>query len=382
MGRSNVLSFFSLLVTIQLVSSQNNRLLSFVANSSHIVTFNTNRNDGSLYFVSAVPQASDSAWVSTFPYTNPEYLLATGNGVITLFSINPQSGNLTKRSEVNCSGINPAHASWSVKGTHVLVANYGDGDQNSTGASVAVFPVTQGNPPTLGNATAVLHHTGNGSNPDRQTGPHPHMITTDGRSNFVFNTDLGTNKIYQYVLQDNGNLTANTVATVNPAQDGDGPRHITFHPSLRYGYVINELTSSIDVYLYDSATGLLSGPVQEVSTLPPDWVGESDAAEIAVTPDGKYLYGSNRGYDSIVSFYIDVTSTDFHLKRLEWVTHRISTPRGFAIDPTGNLLIVGASSTGEIVSFRINPDTGILTPTGAVTSMIGAITLSINEFTN
>jgi len=350
-----------------------------VANATHIVTFDTNPNNGSLTQLSAVSQPSSSAWISAYPYNNPTAILATGNDAIALFTINRNNGVLNKTSELPSNGSNPAYISWDPKGQFALVANYGEGDNDSTGANLAIFQVTQSDRPTLSHLSGLYPHSGNGTNPARQTGPHPHMIATDATGAFVFNTDLGTDKTYQYLLRSNGTLANNTVPYASPGTPGDGPRHFAFHPSQLFSYVINELGDTIDVYLYDQVKGTFTGPIQTVSTVPDDFDGQSDAAEIVLTPNGKYLYASNRGYDSIVSFYVDPTQTDFHLKRIGWTTYRISTPRNFAIDPTGRLLIVGSSTTSEIVSFTIHPDTGALTPTGAVTSMGGAISISLNE---
>jgi len=354
------------------------RLFAFVANSTHIVTFETNPTNGSLTPLSSIAQPSNSAWISTYPSTNPYYLLATGVDTIAVFTIG-NNGALSARNTVNSSGQNPAYISWDQKGEYALVANYGKADNDSTGASLAVFPVSSGLFPSLGDPTAVIHHSGNGTNPDRQTGPHPHMIATDYTNQFVFNTDLGTDKTYQYLLRENGTLVPNNVSFVTPSIFGDGPRHFAIHPSHLFSYVINEMGNSIDVFLYDQKLGQFNGPIQSVSTLPEDFNGSSTAAEIVLTPNGKYLYASNRGYDSIVSYYVDPTQTDFHLKRIGFTTYRISTPRNFAIDPSGNLLLVGASTTAEIVSFTIHPDSGLLTPTGAVTSMSGAICIQFNE---
>jgi len=264
---------------------------------------------------------------------------------------------------------------------YALVANYGSGDQNSTGQSVSVHPV---NHSTLafGPPTAIFYHSGNSTNPDRQTGPHPHMFTADPFSNsFAFSPDLGTDQIYQYGFNPtNGTLSVNPASPyAQPDTAGDGPRHIAFHPDRLFAYVINEMGNSVDVFTYDSKLGQLTALVQSISTLPDGWTGDSSAAEVFVTPDGKFLYASNRGYDSIVGYYIYPQSTDFHLKRIGFTTERISTPRNFAIDPNGRFLLVGASTTNEILTFNIRND-GVLIWNGAITSMAGAISIQLNEY--
>jgi len=374
--------FFLLVALCYLFLASESRLVAFVANSTHIVTYNSSP-DGHLSYQHIEPNNSTSAWITVFPSTNPTHLLATstntdGSGSIDLYSINGSNGQLTRRSHQNSSGINPAYVSWETKGNWAFVANYGQGDNNSSGANLVVLPVNRSSG-TIGRPASITNHTGNGTNPDRQAGPHPHMIAGDYSGLFVFSADLGTDKTYQYMFnQTSGSLTENSIPYASPSQLGSGPRHFALHPDRLFGYVINELTSTIDVYLYDSSKGLLTSLVQSVSTLPDNWSGSNEAAEIVVTPDGKFVYGSNRGYDSIIGFYVDPTSTDFHLKRIGWTTSRISTPRNFAIDPTGRLLLVGASTTNEIVAFNIGME-GILYPTGAVTSMPGAISIVLCE---
>jgi len=284
---------------------------------------------------------------------------------------------LAQRSRVNSSGLNPAYVSWDTRGDFALVANYGQGDDSSTGSSITVFPVNRSSG-TIGNVTYVVRNTGNGTNPDRQAGSHPHMVTVDYSGQFVFSPDLGLDKIFQYQLLANGTLRNNTQPYAVPDQAGSGPRHMAFHPSHRFAYVINELLSTINVYLYDTVSGQMGTVLQSVSTLPPGWVGNNTAAEIVVAPDGRVLYGSNRGHESIVGFYIDTQSTDFHLKAFSWTTYHISTPRNFAIDPSGRLMLVGASNTSEIVAFNILQD-GSLQQTGAIHNMSGAISIVLSE---
>jgi len=274
--------------------------------------------------------------------------------------------------------LNPAYVSWDARGDFALVANYGD--DNSTGSSITVFPVNRSSH-TIGNITSRVSNTGNSTNPDRQAGPHPHMVTGDYSGQFVFSPDLGLDKVFQYQLLMNGTLRNNTQPYAVPDQSGSGPRHMAFHPSHRFAYVINELLSTIDVYLYDAVTGQLGTVVQAVSTLPPSWNGSNTAAEIVVHPDGRVLYGSNRGHESIVAYYIDPQSTDFHLKAFSWTTYHISTPRNFAVDPSGRLLLVGASTTSEIVAFNILQD-GSLQQTGAIYNMSGAISIVLSESNN
>jgi 6-phosphogluconolactonase len=307
-----------------------------------------------------------------------------GNGTLSLYAIDRNNdnnhGSLYRRNVTNSSGLNPAYVTFDNRGNYALVANYGAGDQNSTGQSVAVFPVNHSDF-AFERPTSVSFHTGNSTNPDRQAGPHPHMFTTDPFANaFAFSPDLGTDQVYQYKFNaSSGVLAAATAPYVSPDMSGSGPRHIAFHPDRLFAYVINELANTIDVFTYDSQAGQLTALVQSISTLPDGFSGSSEAAEILVTPNGKYVYASNRGYDSIVGYYVNPLSTDFHLKRISFTTERISTPRNFAIDPNGRFLLVGCSTTNEIVTFDILND-GFLVWNGALTSMAGAISIQLNEY--
>jgi len=213
----------------------------------------------------------------------------------------------------------------------------------------------------------VVIHNGSSVDPNRQAGSHTHAVVLDPSGNYAFACDLGLDKVYQYVFPGNGSLLQNPSGTsVSPAFAGAGPRHLAFHPAQRFVYLVSEMLSTVDVYQFDNRSGTLVGPLQSISTLPSSFNGSSEAAEVAVTPDGRFLYASNRGYDSIVGFYIDQSSTDFNLKVIGWWTYKVVVPRNFAIDPTGSLLWVGSSLSNEIVAFSIHQTTGALSPTGVV----------------
>jgi 6-phosphogluconolactonase len=236
----------------------------------------------------------------------------------------------------------------------VLVANYGVG-------SVASFPILADG--RLGKATAFLRHTGQSVNPERQKEPHAHSIYVSPDNRFVVSADLGTDQVYVYRFDaTKGTLVPNTPPSVAvPA--GSGPRHFAFHPSGKSAYVIEEMGSSITAFSYDAAGGVLH-PLETISTLPMDFKGRSTCAEIEMHPSGKFLYGSNRGHDSIAIFTIDPARGT--LRPAEYVSTQGKTPRGFGIDPTGTYLIAGNQDTNTLVVFHIDAQTGRLTPTGQV----------------
>jgi 6-phosphogluconolactonase len=251
-------------------------------------------------------------------------------------------------------GEGPCHLVLDKQGKHVLAANYG-------GGSVCVLPIQEDG--RLGEATAVVQHQGSSANKQRQEGPHAHSINLDAANRFAFAADLGLDKvlIYRYDAA-KGTLTPNEPPSIDLAP-GSGPRHFAFHPSGRYAYVINEMANTVTAMNYDAAKGVLK-EVQTVSTLPRDVKGNTWTAEVVVHPSGKFLYGSNRGHNSIAVFAIDENTGK--LTPGGHASHQIKIPRNFNVDPTGALLLVANQDGNSIVVFRIDPRTGELTPTETV----------------
>jgi 6-phosphogluconolactonase len=214
---------------------------------------------------------------------------------------------------------------------------------------------------SLSEATAFDQHTGKGTDPGRQSGPHAHSIFTSPDNAFALSADLGLDRLFVYrVNPAAGTLTANNppYAEVTP---GGGPRHFDFHPNGKFVYVIQEMGSKVSAYTYDKAQGSMK-EIQTLSTLPADFKGESTCADIHVHRSGKFLYGSNRGHDSIAVFAVD--SQKGTLKLVENVSTQGKVPRNFGIDATGKFLIAANQATDNLVVFRIDQKTGKLTPTG------------------
>jgi len=276
------------------------------------------------------------------------------SGGVSAFAIDPGTGKLTFLNEVPSGGAVPAHLVVDKTGRFVLVANYG-------GGSLAVFPILEDG--RLGGASAFVQHRGSSVNPRRQEGPHAHSIYLSPDNRFAISADLGLDEVFVYRFDPlKGTLAPNNppFAKVNP---GAGPRHIAFHPSGKFAYVINEMQSTVTAFSYEPASGALH-LLQTVSTLPKDFEGESTTAEVEVHPSGKFLYGSNRGHDSIAAFAID--NRKGTLTPIAYVPTLGKTPRNFAIDPTGSYLFAANQDSDSIVLFRINPKSGLLTPTGQV----------------
>ena len=276
------------------------------------------------------------------------------SGGVSAFSIDRATGKLTFLNEVPSRGADPCYITVDKTGKYVLVANY-------TGGSIASFPVMQDG--KLGEASAFVQHTGHGTDPKRQEGPHAHSIDLSPDNRFAFVDDLGLDELLAYKFDSaKGSLTANDPPFAK-LDAGAGPRHFALHPSGKFAYVVSEMHSSVTVFSSDLKSGTFH-PVQTISALPKDFTGENDDAEIHVHPSGKFLYASNRGHDSIAVFAIDP-----HKGTLTLVEHRLTqgkTPRSFEIDPTGKFLFAENQKSDNIVVFRIDQKTGKLTPTGQV----------------
>ena len=235
-----------------------------------------------------------------------------------------------------------------------MVANY-------TGGNVSVFPVKPDG--SLAETSDMVQHQGSSVNKERQEGPHAHCIELDAANRYAFAVDLGLDKVMIYNFDaKSGKLSPNKEPFVQ-LKPADGPRHLTFHPSGKYAYVINELSNTVTAFTYVKATGKLK-EIQTVSTLPKDFSGANTTAEVVISPSCKFLYGSNRGHDSIVSFAIDQNTGK--LSFIEHVPTQGKDPRHFTIDPSGTFLLVANQHSDTIVSFRIDSVTGKLSSTGHV----------------
>lgn len=272
-----------------------------------------------------------------------EVRTATSGGVRS-FAVDPKTGALAPLDRQPSGGAGPCHVSASRDGRHVFVANY-------SGGSVSVLPV--GADGRLGAASAFVQHpaaAGGGV-------PHAHSVDLDPAGRRLVVADLGLDTVFAYPFdRANGSLGEPRKASL---PKGAGPRHTAFHPDGKHLYVIDELNATVAVFGY--ADGVLTA-LQTVPTLPADFTGKNSTAEIAASPDGRFVYGSNRGHDSIAIFAVDPAK-----KTLTPAGHQPSGgkhPRHFAIDPTGAFLLAANRDSDNVVVFRIDRKTGALTPVG------------------
>lgn len=273
-----------------------------------------------------------------------------GKGTVGSYAIQAD-GTLKPVNMRSTDGSYPCHISLAQAGKFVLVANYGSGNV------VALRVERDG---SLGEICAEAQHDGTGPNKQRQEAAHAHSFTQlpDGRSALA--CDLGTDSVYAYRLDGRNNMPDFRRSVRTQIAPGSGPRHLDFNRANSCVYVINELLSTITVLEVMPRTGE-ARTVMTTTTLPHDFEGQSTTADIHVHPSNKWLYGSNRGHDSIAQFEI---ARDGRLKRVEIVPTGGKTPRNFCIDPSGRFLLVGNQDSDSVATFRIDQETGKLTPTG------------------
>lgn len=279
------------------------------------------------------------------------------SGSVSAFAIEPD-GNLRFLNRQPSEGRNPAHISIDPTGRYAMAANYSG--LSAGGGNLVVLPI-QADGQLAAPSDVVAHSGALGPNTARQEAPHAHMIMPDLSARFVLANDLGLDKTFIYRLDGStGRLRASDPDSI-ASPPGAGPRHLAFHPNGRLMFVIHELDNTLRSFTWDSDRGLLQ-PIQTISTLPEGWQGITTTAHVLVAPSGRFVYGTNRGHDSIAVFSVNPDTGRMEFVERVWTFAR--TPRNFAIDPTGNFLFVGHQDTDNIVSYRINQMTGRLTPTG------------------
>jgi len=271
-------------------------------------------------------------------------------GAVSAYAVDPATGNLKLLNKQPSGGEGPCHIVVDKVGKNVLVANYG-------GGSAAVLPIAADG--SLKEPSSVVQHRGKSVDPRRQKAPHAHSINLDPDNNYAFVADLGLDlvKVYKY-NGDRGTLTADESLDLK-VQAGAGPRHFTFHPSGKYAYVINELDSTVTVAKYQA--GKLS-PLQTISTLPEGYEADTTTAEVVVHPSGRFVYGSNRGFNAITIFRVDEQTGK--LTTVGYQGRGVRVPRNFSIEPSGRWMLVGNQDTDNVTVFRIDEKTGRLLSTG------------------
>lgn len=271
-------------------------------------------------------------------------------GAVCAFRVQRDALALTPLGCKPSGGAGPCHLIVDSDGKHVLVANYGAG-------SVAAFAIDPDG--SLGARTSHHQHEGSSVNPGRQEGPHAHDIVLDPAGKHVLVCDLGLDKVLVYDYDAAGGVLTPADPPFAEVAKGSGPRHLSFRPDGRFVYVINELSSTLTAFRHSD--GKLAA-LQTLSTLPPGGSSGNSTAEVVVDPSGRFVYGSNRGHDSIAVFSIDPERGTLTL--VEHASTQGKTPRSFGIDPSGRYLLALNQGSDSIVVFRRSPETGKLQPTG------------------
>ena len=322
-----------------------------------IYIYRMDASTGDLKLQGVTTQVENPSFLAIHPngkflYAVNETEQATGAGAVSAFSINAADGVLTFLNRQPADGTAACHVAVEKNGHYLAIANYGSG-------SVVLYPLQADG--RIATRSDFHQHAGKSDNVLRQEGPHAHSINIDPTNRFIFVADLGIDLVIGYRLDlEQGKLWPHSEFHAHP---GAGPRHMAFHPNGRFTYIINELDSTINACEYDSSLGHLS-ELQTVPSLPESFKGASSCADIHIHPNGRFLYGSNRGDDSLVIYAIDETTG-----MLAYVGHASTqgkTPRNFAIDPTGTYLYAANQDSSTIVAFRIDAHSGRLTPTGSV----------------
>src|SRR5205807_6217955 len=349
--------------------------------SKGIYVFGFDTATGQPSAIEVAAATPDPSWVAVHP--SGKFLYAANEAgkasTVSAFAVDGKSGKLTLLGQIPSLGEDPCYLSFDETGKYILVANYSSG-------TIAVFPILADG--RLGEHTALVNDQGvTGPNKQRQEAPHAHWIETTAHNHLVYVADLGLDRVLIYKFDARkGSLTPGQPlpgkatpdkgvpldpfsATLNP---GAGPRHVAFGPDGKFMYVLGELQSTVTVFANDAQNTYRS--VQQISTLPRGFAGRNDAAEIALHPNGKFLYASNRGHESIAVFAIDPAKGT-----LTFVAHVLTggkEPRNFAIDPSGKFLLAENKLSNNIVVFKIDPATGELTPTGQVVEIPSPVNMA------
>ena len=335
--------------------------------SKGIYAFRFDTTTGQLSSIGIAAETPDPSWVVVHPSGKYAYAAneAGKASTVSAFAVDAKSGKLTQLNQMPALGEDPCHLSFDKTGKYLFVANYSSG-------TIAVFPILADG--RLGEHTAVMKDQGaTGPNKDRQEAPHAHWIETSPDNRFALVADLGLDEVLVYKFDaTNGTLTPNEPEFAK-LKAGSGPRHAAFYLNGKSVFAVSELSSTATSFAYEGKKGTLK-EIGTASTLPPGFSGRNDVAEVAVHPNGKFLYVSNRGNDSIAIFSIDPGSRT--LAPVGEIPTGGKEPRHFAIDPSGKFLLAENQHSNNIVVFKIDAATGGLTPTGQVVDVPSPVDLT------
>jgi 6-phosphogluconolactonase len=310
--------------------------------------------NGHLSLIQTVPGIPNPHFLALHP--NRRFIYSTNGGdssAVSAFAIDDATGHLTFLNSQPSPGAGPTHLGVDPTGQLIVVANY-------AGGSVAAYPIAADGR-VAPHSDFHQHQGPTGPNPRRQDKPHAHMAGFDPSGRFVLICDLGMDKTFVYAVDAAAGTLTLDDQPPGEAPAGHGPRHLAFHPNGRFVFVINELGGSITTFAFDGTTGALT-PVETVSTLPADNTVENISAEVVVHRSGGFVYGSNRGPDTLATFICDAATG--RLTAAGHVPTGGGHPRHFDQDPSGRFLYCANQYDDNVVQFAIDQSTGALTPTG------------------
>ena len=321
--------------------------------SREIHAFGLDPETGELSRRAVVDAGENPSFLAVHPDEARLYAVSQADeGTVTGFEFDPETGELSRLNRRRTGDARPCHVSVDPTGRYALATHY-------VGGSVSVLPIAESG--RLSNPSHAVEREGRGPDPDRQTRSRPHAAVFGPDDRFVYVPDLGADRVWVYELdRDEGRLVPAGPGSVR-LHAGAGPRHLAFHPDGRFAYAVNELDSTLTAFERDPRTGDLSA-VRTVSTLPTSFEGENRPADVHVHPSGRWVYGSNRGHDSVAVFAVDSESgapepAGHASTGGEW-------PRNFALDPTGEYLFAENQATDGIVPFRVDDAAGGLSVAG------------------
>lgn len=329
-------------------------------NSEGIYAFQVDARTGQTVAVGCVAQVTHPSFLALHPSGRFLYAVSEVNattadpaaGAVVAFAVDRPSGRLSLLNARSSGGTGPCHLTVDRTGRHVLVANYG-------GGSVAVLPIRPDG--SLGEATCVIRHSGSSVHPQRQRQPHVHSVNLSPDNRHALVADLGIDRIVVYRFDAAQGTLQTPAAHIFEAPPGSGPRHLAFHPDGRLVLALNELSSRLMLLEFDPPTGRLTLR-QSVPTMPEGFSGSNTTAEVAVHPNGRFVYASNRGHDSLAVFRLDVARSELEL--IQHVATGGRTPRHFSLDPPGRQLWAANQASRSVVRFQVDPASGRLEPVG------------------
>jgi 6-phosphogluconolactonase len=355
--------FIIIIISILVFMSANN--LFAQENYLLVGTYTSTGKSQGIYIYKFNSETGEAIMVSSVSTSNPSFIAVSPDekfvyavheidrtnigGDVSAFAFDKKTGTLTFINKMPTGGDHPCYVEVDKTGKWVFAANY-------SGGSLSFFPVNKDG--GLGQSS-LIQHTGSGKNPQRQDKPHVHCTLISPDNHWLFVPDLGIDKVMIYGFDEKtGKLTPGK-QPYSASESGAGPRHFTFHPNGKYAYLIEELTGHVVAHTFDNGTLTV---LQRLSTIR-DQPGYAGSADIHVSPDGKFLYATNRGdFNTIASYKIDPSTGK--LSALENLPTLGNSPRNFSLDPAGNFLLIANQGSDEIVIFKRNKETGMLTDTG------------------